>query len=202
MCNDYGNRVPYQAYVEEFSRLQLPILSPGAGAAPNLEARDEIWPTEVAPVVCAEGHGVALRQVAWGLAPARPKGPVVINLRSEGRRFERGRCLVPASHYFEFTGARSPKVRWKFTTTEPSQTGADWFCFAGLLGRGSAGEAFALITAAAGPDVVALHARQPVVLARGSWRGWLAGEDGLLLPSPAGSLQVERSVRPAAGLLL
>src|ERR1044071_2531701 len=48
-------------------------------------------------------------------------------LRSEGRRFPVGRCLIPASHFFEFTETKSPKTKWKFT-----KAGEDWFCFAGL----------------------------------------------------------------------
>ena len=34
----------------------------------------------------------------------------MINFRSEGRRFAHGRCLVPASHFFEFTGAEVAEV--------------------------------------------------------------------------------------------
>ena len=51
----------------------------------------------------------------------------MINFRSEGRRFERGRCLVPASWFYEFRGDKVPKEKWKFT-----KRGEDWFCFAGL----------------------------------------------------------------------
>ena len=51
----------------------------------------------------------------------------MINFRSEGRRFPKGRCLIPASHFFEFTGTKSPKSKWKFT-----RAGEQWFCFAGL----------------------------------------------------------------------
>jgi putative SOS response-associated peptidase YedK len=34
------------------------------------------------------------------------------------------RCAGP--HFFEFTGTKSPKTKWKFT-----KVGEDWFCFAG-----------------------------------------------------------------------
>ena len=40
MCNDYGNRVAYSAYVEAFSQIKLPLRLPIA--APNLEPRDDI----------------------------------------------------------------------------------------------------------------------------------------------------------------
>jgi putative SOS response-associated peptidase YedK len=54
-------------------------------------------------------------ELRWGFPPGRPKGVPVINFRSERRRFPVGRCLVPASHFFEFTGTKSPKTNWKFT---------------------------------------------------------------------------------------
>jgi hypothetical protein len=116
----------------------------------------------------------------------------VINFRSEGRRFPKGRCLIPASHFFEFTGTKSPKSKWKFT-----RAGEDWFCFAGLwrpMPHG-AGDAFALLTTDPGPDVAPIHDRQMVVLDRPDWLAWLdltRPESELLRPLPAGSLAVEQ----------
>jgi putative SOS response-associated peptidase YedK len=125
VCNDFGNNGPYSAYLRAFSQIRAPIVFPKA--APNLEPRDDIWPTEMAPVFRRRDDGVELVQLRWGFPPARPKGAPIINFRSEGRRFPKGRCLIPASHFFEFTGAKAPKSKWKFTTA-----GEDWFCFAGL----------------------------------------------------------------------
>jgi putative SOS response-associated peptidase YedK len=91
-------------------------------------------------------------------------------LRSEGRRFPVGRCLIPASHFFEFTETKSPKQKWKFT-----KAGEDWFCFAGLWRpMPEGGEAFTLLTTAPGPDVALIHDRQMVVLHRSEWSA-LAG---------------------------
>ncbi|HVX36154.1 MAG TPA: SOS response-associated peptidase, partial [Hyphomicrobium sp.] len=118
--------------------------------------------------------------------------PPVINFRSEGRRFPKGRCLVPASHFFEFTGKRSPKSKWKFT-----KAGEEWFCFAGLWrpGNGDVPEAFTLLTTAPGPDVAPIHNRQMIILERADWSAWLdltQPEADLLRPLPAGSLLVEQ----------
>lgn len=195
MCNDFGNTVPYSVLVDEFYGLGLPIVDPLPGATPNLGSRDEIWPTTRAPVLQAVEGGLALAQIPWGLAPPKPKARALINLRSEGRSFPRGRCLVPASHYFEFTGTKSPKSRWRFTRTD-----AEWFCFAGIVGRaepveGVEGVAFALITADAGPDVVPIHNRQPVVLDRAAWLDASRPAAELLRPSPVGSLSVVLSPR-------
>jgi hypothetical protein len=77
-----------------------------------------------------------------------------------------GRCLVPASHFFEFTGTRSPKSKWKF-----SKVGEEWFCFAGLWRPtpGEAGDAFTLLTTR--PDVA------PFMTAR--WSFWSVKTGGL-----------------------
>jgi hypothetical protein len=96
MCNDYGNHIPYDDYLRAFSQTRIPVRWPKA--APNLEPRDDIWPTDTAPVIRQTDEGVEFTQLRWGFPPARPKGPPVINFRSEGRRFPKGRCLVPASH--------------------------------------------------------------------------------------------------------
>jgi putative SOS response-associated peptidase YedK len=154
VCNDFGNNVPYSAYLEAFSQIRAPVVFPVA--APNLEPRDDIWPTETAPVFRRREQGVELVQLRWGFPPARPKGAPIVNFRSEGRRFPKGRCLIPASHFFEFTGAKSPKSKWKFT-----RAGEDWFCFAGLWRPmpDGAGEAFTLLTTDPGPDVAPIHDR-------------------------------------------
>ncbi len=189
MCNDYGIDIPFRLFVEAFEDLGAPL--DVSGGIPNLEPRDEIWPTERAPVIRLGDDGPRLDMLAWGLPPSRPKAPVVINMRSEGRRFERGRCLIPASHFYEFTGAKSPKTRWRFT-----KTGEAWFCIVGVTGGG--GEAFSMLTTPPGPDVAPIHSRQIAVLERRDWRTWLEGGDpvGLLAPSPAGTFEAREAPRP------
>jgi putative SOS response-associated peptidase YedK len=189
MCNDYGNDVPYSAYVEAFSHLKIRLFA--AGGPPNLEPRDDIRPTDRAPIIRATEDGAELVQLKWGFPPARPKGPPVINVRSEGRRFAHGRCLVPASHFYEFTGTRYPKTKWRFT-----KAGEDWFCIAGIWRPVESGSAvFTMLTCAPGPDVAPIHNRQVVVLLRSQWAVWLdpaQPERELLRPSPAGALNVEQ----------
>jgi putative SOS response-associated peptidase YedK len=190
MCNDYGNDIPYSAYLEAFSETHIPVRFPAA--VPNLEPRADIWPTDTAPVIRQVEDGLEFAQLRWGFPPARPKAAPVINFRSEDRRFPKGRCLVPASHFFEFTGSKSPKSKWKFT-----KPGEDWFCFAGLWRPtpGGAGDAFTLLTTEPGPDVAPIHNRQVVVLERTAWRAWLCLEQPeaeLLCPLPVGSLAVEQ----------
>jgi putative SOS response-associated peptidase YedK len=190
VCNDFGNRIPYDDYRRAFSRIRVPVTFPTT--APNLEPRDDIWPTDPAPVIRRRDAGVEILQLRWGFPPGRPKAAPIINFRSEGRRFPVGRCLVPASHFFEFTGAKSPKTKWKFT-----KPGEDWFCFAGLWRPmpDGPGAAFTILTTEPGPDVAPIHNRQVVVLDRADWLAWLdltRPEAELLRPLPAGSLLVEQ----------
>src|SRR6058998_2129328 len=49
MCNDYANHVPYDEYRRAFSDTKIPVRFPDA--APNLQPRDDIWPTDTAPVI-------------------------------------------------------------------------------------------------------------------------------------------------------
>jgi putative SOS response-associated peptidase YedK len=190
MCNDYGNHIPYDSYLQAFRELKIPVRFPRA--APNLEPRDDIWPTDIAPVIRQTDEGLEFVHLRWGFPPAKPKGPPIINFRSEGRKFPKGRCLVPASHFFEFTGSKSPKAKWKFT-----KAGEHWFCFAGLWRPmpDGAREAFTLLTTAPGPDIAPIHDRQMVVLERDDWQAWLdraRPEPELLVSLPAGSLNVEQ----------
>jgi len=190
MCNDFGNHIPYSDYPAAFSQTRIPVKWPSA--APSLEPREDIWPTDPVPVIRRmEDATNEFTIMRWGLSPARATGPPVINFRSEGRRFPVGRCLVPASHFFEFAGAKSPKTKWKFT-----KAGEDWFCFAGLwrpMPQG--GEAFTLLTTDPGPDVAPIHDRQVVILDQSDWSAWLeqtGNEADLLRALPAGSLDAEQ----------
>jgi putative SOS response-associated peptidase YedK len=190
VCNDFGNHIPYSDYLAAFSQTRITVRFPKA--SPNLEPREDIWPTDKAPLIrWLEDETNEFAELRWGFPPARPKGPPVINFRSEGRRFPVGRCLVPASHFFEFTGTKSPKAKWKFT-----KVGEDWFCFAGLwrpIPQG--GEAFTLLTSEPGPDVAPIHDRQMVILDQSDWSAWLelTGDEAELLRAlPAGSLKVEQ----------
>ncbi len=139
-------------------------------------------------------HGGRGREpvVPLGLCSGTAESAPGDQLPHRGSTLSNGRCLVPASHFFEFTGTKSPKSKWRFT-----KTGEDWFCFAGLWrpATDDTSEAFTLLTTAPGPDVAPIHDRQMVVLERADWAAWLdllRPEAELLKPLPAGSLWVEQ----------
>jgi putative SOS response-associated peptidase YedK len=200
MCNLFENTISFADLVRAFGQNGRPMLKPEPGSAPNLPMFEAVRPTDVAPIVRPFGDGCELTQLRWGFLADRPKAGPVTNFRSEGRRFanaeDRGRCLAPATAFYEFTGNRTPKTRWRFT-----EAGQPWFCLAGLWRRHpEAGERFTLLTTEPGPDMAPYHNRQVVLLPRERWADWLSGapEADLLKPAPAGTLKVARdSPEPA-----
>ena len=188
MCNNYGVTVTWTDYLEGLAAQGLSLQAPEG--IPNLGPMDSVWPTDTPPILRRGSRtpDVELVRMRWGFRPPHAKAGPVINFRSEGRVFRHGRCLVPASWFFEFTGSRTPKSKWKFT-----RTGAPWFCIAGLWrpGDGTFPDSFAMLTLAPGPDVARLHNRQIAILEPSQWADWLdpgVPSESLLAPSPEGSL--------------
>ena len=179
MCNEFRFETSLQDILAAFSQLQIPL--DWAGGAPNVEPRASIRPTDPAYLVMGRDDGGArLSQLRWGFPG--PKGPI-INFRSEGRRFTRGRCIVPIDGFFEFTGDKAPKSKWLFT---PAAGG--FFGVAGLIRD----DRFTLLTGDPGPDIAPWHPRQIVILPPSLWAAWLdpAGPEPVLPPLPADSLTV------------
>jgi putative SOS response-associated peptidase YedK len=217
MCNRYGYLAPVSKLADAFSEIRIPLRFEG-GAVPNLEPREHIRPTNSAWIVrpldaAAPREGVSLAEARWWLVPFFHNGPVkdwkpmCTNARAESvattatfrEPFRRRRCLVPATHFFEWTGEKGAKTMWRFT-----RTGAELFCFAGLWDRAHTAdgtvESFTILTCAPGPDCAPYHTRQPVILEPDQWGLWLdltADAAPLMKAGGAGVIQVERAVEPA-----
>src|ERR1700761_4694833 len=98
MCNDYGNHIPYNHYIDSFSHLKLPVFVEGNG--PDLTPRDDIRIRDTGPIILRKGDGVELTELTW--APRTKTKKPVFNFRSEKRDFSKStRCLIPASHFYE-----------------------------------------------------------------------------------------------------
>jgi putative SOS response-associated peptidase YedK len=164
------------------------------GNGPDLTSRDDIRIRDTAPVILRARDGVELTERVW--APRAANKKPIFNFRSEKRNFGKStRCLIPASHFFEFSAPADPKQKrkdkWRFTLA-----GADWFCIAGIFRADAIDGAacFTMLTTEPGPDVAPYHTRQVVVLQREDWSAWLnlaRPEAELLRPLPTGSLKAQ-----------
>src|SRR5437016_11988731 len=87
MCNDYGNHIPYSDYLAAFSQTRIPVRWPTS--APNLEAREDIWPTDKPPVIRRLEDGTnEFTETPVGLFACSPQ-------RSASHQFPLRRTTVP-----------------------------------------------------------------------------------------------------------
>lgn len=207
MCNRYGLKIPITELIQVINEEAGRIIRPAAEALPNLEPREDIFPTERAPIIREIDGGLELVDLRWGLIPWFHKGTIkewkflTTNARAEGlatnktygQAFAKRRCLIPMSHYFEWTGEKGKKTKWRFTVPD-----IDLFCVAGIwdVAHTADGwlESYSLVTAAASPAVRDYHNRQPLILQRGNWTQWLAGEakaEAIRAAVPDDSLNIE-----------
>jgi putative SOS response-associated peptidase YedK len=226
MCNAYGYSAPVSRLIDTFAELKIPLRFEG-GAIPNLEPRDWIRPTNKAPVIRpidAHNPGEALEfgELRWWLVPFFHKGAVkdwkamCTNAKAETidtaaafrDAFRRRRCLVPASHFFEWTPLdpakpKGPKRKWRVHTT-----GSEVFFFAGLWDECQPSDhhgplrSFTLATCAPGEDMKPYHHRQPVILSAEGAMEWLRLDGpgkALLQPGAHGTLKLveDLAVEPA-----
>lgn len=221
MCNAYKLETPVADLFEVFSRVSLPILKPGRAELPNLPPLPMTRPTNILPIArpldaADPAAGLELAEARWWLVPFFHKGPTLkdwkpmcTNARAETvattatyrEAFKRRRCLAPADGFYEWTGEKGAKTRWRFTLAE----GPPLFAFAGLWDRwnGPDGpvDSFSILTTSAGPDAQPYHNRQPVILKQDNWSKWLdltADPGPLMQPSPAGTLAVAEAPTRAA----
>jgi putative SOS response-associated peptidase YedK len=194
MCNDYRLMVELASIIEEFEQLKIKIRFPEG--RPNIEPREDIKITDLAPIVRTaddeRGTGeLVQRRWSW---PGPTRKPVY-NFRSEGREFASNRCLVVADSFFEFTTPEDAKKRrkdkWMF-----KKVGEPIFAIAGIWRQtADVGEAFTMLTMPPGPDIAPYHDRQIVILEREAWSDWLdpsISAKSLIRPLAEGSLSVEQ----------
>ena len=194
MCNDYRLTVDVASIIEEFADLKIKIVF--SEGAPNIEARQDIKITDVAPIVrTIEGSrnqgDLVQRRWSW---PGPNKRPVY-NFRSDGRELVSGRCLIVADGFYEFTAPADPKKKrkdnWLFTMRDNPI-----FCVAGIWRETKdVGQAFTMLTMEPGPDIAPYHDRQIVIVERDAWADWLdpsVSAQSIIRPLPAGSLLVEQ----------
>jgi putative SOS response-associated peptidase YedK len=163
-------------------------------------------PTQMLPVYRLDAAGnPELRLLRWGLVPAWAKdaaiGARMINARGETvaekpafrAAFQRRRCLVPMSGFYEWKRDATRKVPHFVHLLN-----ADVFAAAGLHefwpGKDGAEpvESFTIITTDANEVMRELHDRMPVLLHAADYDAWLNRENrdlamlkGLLRPYPA-----------------
>lgn len=188
MCNAYEQHATHADYQAALRAAEL--IASAAETAADLPQSDEFRIGDFGPVLVAAGNGVVLKPMKFGWPPGRPKAGPVFNFKSDGRSFaDSRRCLIVLSGFFEFTGTKYPKAKYRFALKNSPVMG-----IAGLWSEADdGGLSFTMLTTAPGPDIEPYHDRQVCVLGPKDWSAWLfltRPEAELLKPLPAGSLDV------------
>jgi putative SOS response-associated peptidase YedK len=168
---------------------------------PNFPPRYNVAPTQPIPVVLVENGARHFRLMRWGLLPSWVKDPrgstLLINARSETvlekpafkNAVRRRRGLVPADGYYEWQATSGRKQPYFIHRADGQPLG---FAAVFETWQGPNGEELdtvAIVTAAAGEDMAALHDRVPVTITASDFERWLdcrADEVDAILPLMTG----------------
>lgn len=178
-----------------FSLNQIPdsILELFLGGVPeSFQERFNIAPSENSWIVLQEmEEQPVLQELYWGLVPfwAKEKsiGMKAINARAESvaektmfrEAYQRRRCLVPASGFYEWRKNGREKIPYYFSPKNEREP----LVFAGLWENWYNGNetlrSFTIITTAANDFMKPIHDRMPLILKPEFWRKWIAPDAGL-----------------------
>ncbi|QUD90583.1 SOS response-associated peptidase family protein [Phenylobacterium montanum] len=227
MCNEYQLRLNFGAdWWETAGKVKVPFH--WRAASSNRPLNRPFKPTNRAPMLRAidpanPSAGLEGLETRWWLVPFFHKGPVsgwksmCTNAKIETvdttpafrDAYKRRRALIPITSFIEYDeppGWRKgdPKRRWE-VTWEPQDEFDRVRYFAGLWDRSNPSdmteplESFAFVTGPPGPEVGAVHDRQPAVLTLEQGLEWLRldgpGKDMLVTETPAGIYQLTERAR-------
>lgn len=184
------------------------------GEQPNIPAQFNVAPTQPVPVVIFENGARHFQLMRWAFMPSWVKDPhqfaLVINARSETifekpsfrNAIKRRRCLLPADGYYEWKASRGGKQPYFIHRADGRPV-----AFAGVAEtwsgpNGEEVDTVAIVTAAARPDMAALHDRVPVTIDPDNFERWLdcyAAENEIasLMVAPAEGTFIWHAVSPA-----
>lgn len=153
----------------------------------------EIYPDTKNAVLVAAADSMQAVWQKWGV---RHGNAFLINARSESIHervafrdaFHATRCIVPASGFYEWTGKRKEKQKYKITTRE---TGPIYM--AGLFIPGAI-DRYVIITTESTGDMRFVHHRSPVLLSQNESIDYLHDDAhaDALIQRPNGSLLITR----------
>jgi putative SOS response-associated peptidase YedK len=155
------------------------------GLMPDITPRYNIAPSTKILIVRQEPErGRVADLYRWGLIPGWAKDPAIGNKLANARAetvaekpsfrsaFRRGRCLIPASGFYEWKTVAGRKQPYYVRPAD-----SDLFAFAGLTERWNGPEgpvhSCAIITTDANERMREIHNRMPVILAPEDHAAWL-----------------------------
>lgn len=174
MCGRYYVDDDTAKEIEKLVRQAETKLRKASAAAISRISSTDIHPSEEAPVLLAEGGGIACAWLRWGfpMQQGQKKG-MVFNARCESAAekafFREGirhrRIVVPATAFYEWDRA---KTKYTF-----QNQGQKTLFMAGCCRHYSDGEHFVILTTDANSSMQPVHDRMPLLLEESEVRDWI-----------------------------
>ena len=147
----------------------------------GLVSRGEVAPSQVAPVLRAEGSQVKLDVMKWGFPRWDSTSGVIINARSESvlekkmfrEAFLQRRLVVPASGFYEWDHRQAGHRDKYFFSLAGQVVYHGWHLQPVPRRRRSTQASFVILTRPAGTTVSELHDRMPIIMPKNTIRTWL-----------------------------
>ncbi len=188
MCGRYALDADIDLLIERYKAII---------AEKEITTKSEIFPTDFQPII-TESDGRNIELAKWGFMPHYEKRPL-INARGETvhekptfrKSFLKGRCLVPATAFFEWEEKDNKKIKRKISVEDVTI-----FSMAGLYEdfiskEGNRFRAYTILTTDANTQMALIHDRMPVILSPEDEDKWLdPGQTDigklrkLIIPSP------------------
>ena len=171
MCGRYYVDDDTAREIEKLVRQVDEKMRQTSAAGIHLQAKD-IHPSELAPVITAEGDGLCCRWQKWGF-PGFSGKQLIFNARCESalekRMFREGvesrRIVVPAAGFYEWNKNKEKNIFYR--------KGQPVLYMAGLYNRYQDEDRFVILTTAANDSMKPVHDRMPLVLERDEIHKWL-----------------------------
>ena len=189
MCSRYFVELSpeLRPYVEQARRSALGIRMMRSLGRP-LAREGVVRPTDIAPVIAPNTRGMkSVFPMIWGFTQAdsehTKRSQPLINARIETadrkpswrESWQRRRCIIPASYYFEWErllkpdGSKKPGDKY---VIQPS--GSDVCYMAGLYRMEDGYPHFAVLTRDAAPGLRRIHDRMPLILPASAISEWIS----------------------------
>ena len=184
MCGRYTSTAAFDELALRFG------ITVESGTNEELTARYDVAPTQAIPIITASDKGRRLRMAKWGfrpawvhdnkLAPINARVEAVAMSRLFGAAVPDGRCLVPATGFYEWQLVRGQKRKQPYFVR---LKGGVPFAFAGLWTPPADAESpppCAIITTNANELLAPIHNWMPVILDPDDEALWL--DPGCIAP--------------------
>lgn len=179
MCGRYALDADIDMLIERYRAI--------IGGA-HFERKEEIFPTDKAPVIRQMENDKYINCLKWGFTPGYSNTPL-INARAETVEvkstfrdsFINRRCLIPTTNFFEWENIDGKKVKRNIFISED-----EIFSFAGLYNtfldkEGNRFEAFTIITTSSNRSMRYIHDRMPAIIPREFEATWLNSQNRNLM---------------------